>query len=136
MTKHAAKVGVVVLLAGFWIPSAASATEILCQNKAGVLQRQLDHAQEHGEQHRVKGLQRALRALEDGCTNSSVLNDAADEVQASLAEVQERQADFEEALSDGDNDDIQKRRIKLEEATHELEIHTQELNALQQQVDQ
>lgn len=136
MKKHMVKVGFVALLAGIGLPSVASAAEVLCQNKAVNIQQQLEHAQGQNNPHRVQGLQRALNAVENGCTNESVLNDATDEVKKSLAEVQERQADFEEALSDGDEGDIQKRRVKLEEATQELERHTQQLNALQQQVGQ
>lgn len=134
MKKRIVNVGIVALLAGLALPSMASAAEALCESKATDIRQQLEHAQSQGNQQRVEGLQRALDAIESNCTNESVLNDATDEVKASLAEVQERQADFEEALSDGDEDDIQKRRVKLEEATQELEMHTQELNALQSQI--
>lgn len=134
MKNRVVNVAFVALLAGLALPSMASAAEALCESKASDIRQQLEHAQSQGNQQRVEGLQRALDAIENNCTNESVLNDATDEVKASLAEVQERQADFEEALSDGDEDDIQKRRVKLEEATQELETHTQELNALQSQI--
>lgn len=134
MNKRIVNIGVAALLVGLSLPTMASAAEALCESKATDIRQELEHAQSQGNQQRVDGLQRALDAIESDCTNESVLNDATDEVKASLAEVQERQADFEEALNDGDEGDIQKRRVKLEEATHELEMHTQELNALQSQI--
>ncbi|RUR39173.1 DUF1090 domain-containing protein [Vreelandella populi] len=136
MNKYVVKVGIMTLLAGMALPAVASADEVLCQHKAEEIQLQLEHAQGQGNPHRVQGLQRALEAVENDCTNESVLNEATDEVKASLADVQERQADFEEALNRGDEDDIRKRRVKLEEATLELEEHTRQLNALHGQLSQ
>ena len=136
MNKHVVKIGIMTLLAGMALPSVASADEALCQHKATEIKQQLEHARAQNNQHRIEGLERALKAIEDDCTNVGVLNEATDEVKASLQEVQERQAEFEEALSEGDEDGIRKRRIKLEEATLELEEHTQQLNALHGQLSQ
>ncbi|MGO2264589.1 DUF1090 domain-containing protein [Halomonas sp.] len=136
MKKNMIQAGVVALLAGMLLPPVAAAADDLCESKAADVREQLAHAQAQGNQHREEGLQRALDAIDDNCTNESVLNDATDEVKESLAEVQERQSEFEEALNEGDDDDIEKRRVKLEEATLELERHTEELNALQQQISE
>lgn len=135
MSKRVVKIGAIILGVSALLPSVASADGALCQHKATEIRQQLEHAREQGNQHRIEGLQRALEAIENDCTNESVLDDATDEVRASLAEVQERQADFEEALNSGDEDNIRKRRIKLEEATLELEEHTEQLNALQGQLN-
>ncbi|PRY63421.1 uncharacterized protein DUF1090 [Vreelandella songnenensis] len=134
MRHRLTKMGTMALLAGVLLPLTASANEVLCESKAAEIQEQLEHAQAQNNQHRVEGLERALNAIENDCTNERVLNDATDEVKESLQEVQERQAEFEQALSDGDEDDIRKRRVKLEEATLELEEDTEALNALQGQL--
>lgn len=122
-----------VVTAGLLLLPVAYAEDVLCEEKSAEIRQQLEYAQQHGNQHRVRGLQRALNAIEENCTNESVLAEAADEVLESQEEVSERQADLEAALRDGDEDDIQQRSEKLAEATRELEAHTQELNALQRQ---
>ncbi|WP_249975983.1 DUF1090 domain-containing protein [Vreelandella olivaria] len=125
----------VMVTAGLLLLPVAHAEEVLCEDKSSEIRQQLEYAQQHGNQHRIRGLQRALNAIEENCTNESVLAEAADEVRESQEEVSERQADLEAALRDGDEDDIQKRRTKLSEATRELEAHTQELDTLQRRLN-
>ncbi|MFG6666276.1 DUF1090 domain-containing protein [Halomonas sp. HNIBRBA4712] len=126
-----------LMLGGFMLvgasalPLSAAANDALCADKAADVNAQLEHARAQNDVHRVEGLERALHAIEHDCTNESVLDDAREEVQESLQDVQERQADFEQALDEGDDGDIQKRREKLEEATRELEEDTAALNALE-----
>ena len=120
-----------VMLAGVVTMPLAHASDMLCEDKTADVQEQLEYAREHGNQHRIDGLQRALDAIEAQCTNEGVLDDAAKDVRESQKEVQERQADLEEALSEGDAGDIETRRAKLEDATRELEADTNALNTLQ-----
>ncbi|GEK52976.1 hypothetical protein HVE01_36970 [Vreelandella venusta] len=108
----------------------------MCEDKMTVLRQQLEHAQEHDNQHRVRGLQRALHSIEEHCTNEQVLAEAAEEVRESQEEVRERELALEEALGEGDEDDIQKRREKLAEAVRELEEHTEELDSLQHRLNE
>ncbi|MGA4495784.1 DUF1090 domain-containing protein [Vreelandella venusta] len=115
---------------------AAHAADRLCEDKMAVLRQQLEHAQEHDNQHRVRGLQRALHSIEEHCTNEQVLAEAAEEVRESQEEVRERELALEEALGEGDEDDIQKRREKLAEAVRELEEHTEELDSLQHRLNE
>ncbi|MCD6005268.1 DUF1090 domain-containing protein [Vreelandella alkaliphila] len=122
--------------AGVLLLPAAHATERLCEDKATVLRQQLEYAQAHDNQHRVRGLQRALHSIEENCTNEQVITEAAEEVRESQEEVRERELALEEALREGDEDDIQKRREKLAEEVRELEEHTQELNLLQQRINE
>ncbi|AZM97522.1 DUF1090 domain-containing protein [Vreelandella venusta] len=115
---------------------AAHAADRLCEDKMTILRQQLEHAQEHDNQHRVLGLQRALHSIEEHCTNEQVLAEAAEEVRESQEEVRERELALEEALGEGDEDDIQKRREKLAEAVRELEEHTEELDSLQHRLNE
>ncbi len=124
-----------VTAGGLSLP-AAHAADRLCEDKMAVLRQQLEHAQEHDNQHRVRGLQRALHSIEEHCTNEQVLAEAAEEVRESQEEVRERELALEEALSEGDEDDIQKRREKLAEEVRELEEHTEELDSLQHRLSE
>ncbi|MGQ7247620.1 DUF1090 domain-containing protein [Halomonas sp. V046] len=103
-----------------------------CQAKEDDVREQIQHAQDQGNDDRLEGLERALKGIQEGCTLEGLLADAEQEVKDSLAEVQERQDDLEEALENDDVEDIQKRREKLEEATLELEEHSRQLQSLQQ----
>jgi len=122
--------------AGILLLPIAHAAERLCEDKKSVLRQQLEQAQAHDNHHRVRGLQRALQSIEDNCTNEQVLAESAEEVRESQEEVRERELALEEALREGDEDDIQKRREKLEEEVRELEEHTQELNSLQHRINE
>lgn len=115
---------------------AAHAADRLCEDKMTVLRQQLEHAQAHDNQHRVRGLQRALHSIEEHCTNEQILAEAAEEVRESQEEVRERELALEEAFGEGDEDDIQKRREKLAEAVRELEDHTEELDSLQHRLNE
>lgn len=117
-----------------WLP-AAHAEYVLCEDKSTHLREQIEQAETHGNQHRIRGLQRALQAIEANCTNERVLTEAADDVRKSQEDVREREVELEDALKDDDEDDIHKRRAKLEDATRELEEHTQELNSLQHRLN-
>lgn len=122
--------------AGVLLLPAVHAAERLCEDKMTVLRQQLEHAQAHDNQHRVRGLQRAMHSIEEHCTNEQVLAEATEEVRESQEEVRERELALEEALSEGDEDDIQKRREKLAEEVRELDEHTQELNSLQRRINE
>ncbi|MBR2512533.1 MAG: DUF1090 domain-containing protein [Halomonas sp.] len=114
----------------------AHAADILCEDKTATLRHQLEQAQAHGNQHRAEGLQRALHAISENCTNERVLAQAEEEVRESHEEVRERTEALNQVLHDGDKNDIQESREKLEEATRELKGHTEELNALQRRLNE
>ncbi|WKD27998.1 DUF1090 domain-containing protein [Halomonas sp. KG2] len=61
-----------------------------------VLRQQLEHAQAHDNQHRVRGLQRALHSIEEHCTNEQILAEAAEEIRESQEEVRELEEHTEE----------------------------------------
>ena len=117
-----------------WL-SVAHANDVLCEDKSTHLRQQIEYAQAHGNQHRIRGLQRALQAIETNCSNERVLAEAAEEVRKSQEDVREREVELEDALRDNDDDDIQKRREKLEDATRELEERAQELDAMQHRLN-
>ncbi|WP_301583858.1 DUF1090 domain-containing protein [Halomonas alkaliantarctica] len=128
--------GGLLLLPVAYISERAHAADRLCEDKMRGLRQQLEHAQAHDNHHLVRGLQRALHAIEENCTNEQVLAELEEDIQESQQEVRERELALEQALKEGDEDDIQKRREKLAEERRELEEHTQELNALRRRINE
>lgn len=110
--------------------ASANDESVLCKSKEEEVLQQIEFALERGHAHRVDGLERALEGIRDGCTDESVLSEAEEDVRDSLHEVRERQDDLDEALESGDENDVNERRVKLEEATAELEMHTRHLESL------
>ncbi|WP_416391134.1 DUF1090 domain-containing protein [Alloalcanivorax xenomutans] len=106
------------------------ADQPLCGKKIAEVERQQAEARAHGHDHKARGLQRALDALRDDCTDQGLIDDARAEVSEKQREVAERQADLDAAIREGDKDDIKKRRKKLSEARQELLDHQSELERL------
>ncbi|KAF0804107.1 hypothetical protein A6D6_03418 [Alcanivorax xiamenensis] len=94
------------------------------------MERQQAEARANGHDHKARGLQRALDALRNECTDQGLIDDARAEVSEKQREVAERQADLDAAIREGDKDDIKKRRKKLSEARQELLDHQSELERL------
>ncbi|SOC18630.1 uncharacterized protein DUF1090 [Alloalcanivorax xenomutans] len=108
------------------------ADQPLCGKKIAEVERQQAEARAHGHDHKARGLQRALDAMRDGCTDQGLIDDARDAVDDARREVAERQADLDAAIREGDRDDIKKRREKLKEARQELTEKQADLDALLQ----
>lgn len=106
------------------------AAQPLCGKKSAEVERQQAEARAHGHDHEARGLQRALDALRNKCTDQGLIDDARAEVSEKQREVAERQADLDAAIREGDQDDIKKRRKKLSEARQELLAHQSELDRL------
>ncbi|WP_027966848.1 DUF1090 domain-containing protein [Halomonas halocynthiae] len=107
--------------------------EPLCQTKAEEIQAQLHIAEQDANEHHIRGLTKALEAVQEHCTNESVLADAEEAVRESLEEVQERQAELKSAQQKGDAKKIRRRSEKLNEAVAELQADQQELEVLFEQ---
>ncbi|AFT71714.1 Protein YqjC [Alloalcanivorax dieselolei B5] len=108
------------------------ADQPLCGKKIAEVERQHAEARAHGHDHKARGLQRALDALRDDCTDQGLIDDARGAVDAAQQEVAERQADLDAAIRKGDKDDIKKRREKLKEARQEWAEEQADLEALLQ----
>ncbi|WOA30505.1 DUF1090 domain-containing protein [Alloalcanivorax xenomutans] len=106
------------------------ADQPLCGKKIAEVERQQAEARANGHDHKARGLQRALDALRDGCTDQGLIDDARGAVDEARREVAERQADLDAAIREEDKDDIKKRRKKLSEARQELLDHQSELERL------
>ncbi|TBV05135.1 DUF1090 domain-containing protein [Stutzerimonas kirkiae] len=101
--------------------TAIQAAPQSCADKERAILGQLEEARAHGNEGRTHGLEKALRAVREHCTEEGLRQERQADYEAVQAEVQERQADLREAQQGGDPGKIEKRTRKLEEAVRELE---------------
>ncbi|MEL4016280.1 DUF1090 domain-containing protein [Dryocola clanedunensis] len=102
--------------------SLTSATHAasLCSEKEADIQREIGYAEKHQNQHRIDGLNKALKEVRANCTDSSLRAEHQKKIDEQKEEIAERKADLQEARQKGDADKITKREEKLSEAEHEL----------------
>ncbi|GEN25431.1 hypothetical protein HCU01_33800 [Halomonas cupida] len=109
----------------------ADDTNPLCSAREEEVLHELQSAEKYGNEHRIEGLQRALSNIRAHCTDESLIADAEEAVEESREEVRDRRQDLDEALREGDPDDIAEQREELQEAEDELHSDIQQLRALQ-----
>ncbi|WP_455426724.1 DUF1090 domain-containing protein [Dryocola sp. LX212] len=102
--------------------SLTSATQAasLCSEKEADIQREIGYAEKHQNQHRIDGLNKALKEVRANCTDSSLRAEHQKKIDEQKEEIAERKADLQEARQKGDANKITKREEKLSEAEHEL----------------
>ncbi|MCS3431405.1 DUF1090 domain-containing protein [Klebsiella sp. BIGb0407] len=113
--KHVAAFALSLLIL---VPAAQASS--LCAEKEQNIQREISHAEQHNNPHRVAGLKKALSEVQAHCTDSKLIADHQEKIASQKREIIERQSDLEEARLKGDADKIAKREQKLAEAESEL----------------
>lgn len=98
-----------------------------CAAKRQAISEQIEAAKSHGNSSQQAGLEKALKEVENNCNDASLRAEREAKVVEAEEEVSEREGDLREALADGDQDDISKRQLKLEEARTELQQAREEL---------
>lgn len=114
----------------FFASSSAMAakTQNGCEIKKQRIEEQINYAKQHGNEHRVRGLEEALDNVNRYCTPESLYRDSQKEVAEKTEKVQEREAELqEEKLKGNDRSKIEKRERKLAEAQAELKEAQAEL---------
>ncbi|GHC53667.1 hypothetical protein GCM10010096_27570 [Alcaligenes pakistanensis] len=102
-----------------------------CQYKAAEIQNQIDYARQHGNEHRVRGLERALANVQAHCKDANLLRDKQEEIREQEEDIQERINEIAEKRSEGRQDKVQKLEKKLERDQAELAQLQDELKELQ-----
>lgn len=92
----------------------------LCGEKEQDIQREINHAEQHNNPHRVAGLTTALNALRAHCTDSKLIAEHQDKITQQKAKVAERQTELDKARRKGDAEKVIKRERKLAEAEYQL----------------
>ena len=102
--------------------SLTSATQAasLCSEKEADIQREIGYAEKNHNQHRIDGLNKALKELRANCSDSGLRAEHQKKINKQKEEIAERKADLQEARQKGNPDKISKREQKLSAAEHEL----------------
>ncbi|WP_110949495.1 DUF1090 domain-containing protein [Pseudomonas bohemica] len=111
------------------------AAEPLCEAKRQEIQTQLDQAKAAGNNNQQAGLQNALSANTEHCTDKGLTKEQENKVLDAKKEVSQRQADLDKAMKKGDPDKVNKRKDKLAEARKQLQDEQQKLEQLQPDED-
>ncbi|QZX97919.1 DUF1090 domain-containing protein (plasmid) [Pantoea alfalfae] len=99
-----------------------------CAAKQQEIETQLSFARQHNNTHQVAGLEKALREVDQNCTEESLLKQRQEKVAEKKFKVQEREEELAEAKAEGRSaSKIQKREDKLAEAREELKEAEQAL---------
>jgi competence protein ComGC len=109
-----------LLIAPLFATATHAAAQTGCAAKKQEIERQIDYAKAHGNQHRVNGLETALSEVNRNCTESSLRKDREDKIQEKERKVAERTEELKEARETGNQEKIGKKSKKLEEAKAEL----------------
>lgn len=113
------KYRIVMALVCLSLSSAAMSTT-LCQQKEQDIQQEISHAEQHGNQYRLRGLNKALSEVKEHCIDEKLRADHQKKIARQNDEIAERQRDLAEARAKGDPDKIATRERKLAEAHKEL----------------
>ncbi|MEZ3501633.1 DUF1090 domain-containing protein [Pantoea sp. KPR_PJ] len=115
--KHSLLLG----LALFSLSGSLMAEESLCQQKEQDIQREIAMAQQHNNQRRVNGLERALTEVRASCSDEELKAAHQARIKAQQKKVTERERELKEERQDGDDKEkIARRERKLKEARQEL----------------
>lgn len=99
-----------------------------CATKKQEIEAQISFARQHNNTHQVAGLEKALREVDQNCTEGSLLKQRQEKVAEKKFKVQEREQELAKAKAEGRSaSKIQKREDKLQEAREELKEAEQAL---------
>lgn len=118
----AALAGVVLLLASNTVLASAACSHVSgCERKICEMERQLDIAESMGNQHKVAGLNRALKRVEDNCTDRGLNSDRREKIAESKQDIADYQADLHEAQRRGKTDKVHKYQRKIDKEQRKLQ---------------
>ncbi|MGD9427279.1 DUF1090 domain-containing protein [Pantoea sp. NSTU24] len=123
-----------LIVSGFFLlplsfTAAHAASDLTgCAAKKQEIETQLSFARQHNNSQQAAGLEKALREVEQHCTESGLLKQRQEKVAEKKRKVQEREQALTKAKAEGRSPSkIQKREDKLAEARQELDEAEQAL---------
>lgn len=117
------------LACSFISVTAYSSSELKgCAAKEAQIQQQIDYATQHGNHHRLSGLEKALSELRQNCTDEKLTLERKRKIAEKERKVNERTVELARAKETGNTDKIYKKEKKLQEAKDELLDAQNELN--------
>ncbi|ATI93600.1 DUF1090 domain-containing protein [Salmonella enterica] len=98
-----------------------AAAPVGCAAKKQEVENQISYAQEHNNTHQIAGLQKALREIEEHCTDPQLLKQRQLKLSEKEKKVTERQAELERARETGNPKKMAQKQKKLDRAREELQ---------------
>lgn len=92
-----------------------------CVAKKVEVEKQIAYARDHNNTHQIAGLQKALREIEEHCTDQQLLRQRQLKIEEKKQKVTERQAELEWATESGEPKKIAQKQKKLDRAREELQ---------------
>ncbi|EMD2586954.1 TPA: DUF1090 domain-containing protein [Salmonella enterica subsp. enterica serovar Newport] len=112
----------------FFIPAALllsdpsyAAASLGCVAKKQEVEEQINYAYKHNNTYQITGLQKALREIEEHCTEAELLKQRRIKIEEKEKKVSERQAELERARETGNPKKIAQKQKKLVHAREELQ---------------
>lgn len=84
------------------------------------MEHQISYARAHNNTHQIAGLQKALREIDEHCTDPKLLKQRQLKVDEKTRKVAERQTELEQARETGNPKKIAQKQKKLDQAREEL----------------
>lgn len=120
---------IAILAFGFSAPVLA--VNPACEQKKIEIQRQIQHAQEAGNTHRMRGLETALSKVKTYCTDAGLIKDQKKDIADQQKDIDDLLEEIQEKESEGRYDKVKKLERKLAYKRQELEDLQQELKELE-----
>ncbi|HFW4799613.1 TPA: DUF1090 domain-containing protein, partial [Salmonella enterica subsp. diarizonae serovar 60-67:z35:-] len=105
-------------------PGAVADVHHECEYKRQHLEHQLEYAQAYNNIHRMAGLQRALRNINEYCADGRLPQQKGKRSQINSEKIKERQYELELARISGKSEKIANKQAKLAKARRELSRST------------
>lgn len=101
-----------------------------CDRKFCEIEHKLSIAKQHGNDHQVAGLEKALKEAKRHCTDEGLREDLINDLRDAKEDLAEYEADLAQAEADGDADDRRKYRQEIEEEKADIQRLENELSRL------
>jgi hypothetical protein len=130
--KTSFKLTLCVLL-GISTSAFASDCSVLtaCDKKICEINNQLSIAKSDHNQHKVDGLNKALKYTSEYCTTDGLRDDIQDKIDDAMEDVEDYKSDLTEAESDNKMDKIEKYKRKIEQKNDQISMLKLELADLE-----
>src|SRR5690606_11283043 len=118
---------VVVFSLALCLSGPALASGPACAKKIAGIETQIQHAKESGNQNRIRGLERALSAARNHCTDAGLISGKEEKIAEEQDDIDDNLEDFRETAEQGRFDKGKKLARKLAPEEGDLTAPTQAL---------
>ncbi|GAA3904480.1 hypothetical protein GCM10022228_13400 [Halomonas cibimaris] len=132
LTRSAsALAGLALLLAAAPALASSSCDSVTgCDWKFCEIENKLSIAQQHGNDHQIAGLKKALQEATRHCTDEGLREELIDDLQDAREDLAEHESDLAEAKANGDADDRRQYQQEVEEKKADIQRLENELSRL------